>query len=309
MMIDNNLTIPVNLSRWIYANEAISWPDDVLVEVVKNPGTINILFEAPIPEIKKFFRAHERIGNSFLQKKNELQNDQSKIKKIIDEMIEGGVTIFRLGDSDYPKNLLKIKDPPIVLYHIGSLFDFSRCIAISGIRDCSPKTEEVARILARELAKEEFVIVSGLAKGVDIAAHRGALDDPKGRTIAVLANGLQKVYPACHLEVARQIVRRGALLTEKVLFPDPRPFDFIRRNRIISGISKIHIFIESSGHGGTKHQYDFAKEQGRQRLVFFGDGLPHKSKEVAKRMIKDGSMPFTNVDEAIALVRKFMPEE
>lgn len=286
-----------NISRWVFANEAVSWPSDAVQKVRARPEVLDRLFEPDGKDVSGLFGRHLKTYQAFMRKRDSL--DEKKIEMALNRMMEGGLSVFCLGGGDYPERLSTISDPPLALFHLGSLFDFKDCIAISGRRDPAKEIYDLTSKIARELCARSHVVVSGLAEGVDTAAHSGALEHPEGRTIAVMANGLQKVYPRSNTDMAQEIVRRGCLLSERILDPEPKRCDFIRRNRIISGLSKAHIIMESSGAGGTRHQFEFAMEQERPVFVYCGPGLSKGSKDAADIMVSEGAIPFSDIPDLI----------
>ncbi|MFH1245230.1 MAG: DNA-processing protein DprA [Candidatus Omnitrophota bacterium] len=174
-------------------------------------------------------------------------------------------------DADYPKNLKFIYHPPALLYIKGSILpDDSIALAIVGSRRATYYGLHNAEKLAFELASRGIVIVSGLARGIDSAAHRGALK-AGGRTIAVLGSGLNRIYPAENAGLAEQISHHGAVISE--FSPDSPPLrhNFPRRNRIISGLSLGVIVVEAAKRSGALLTANFALEQGREVFAFPGN--------------------------------------
>jgi DNA processing protein len=292
------------MSRCVFANEAVSWPKDLIHSVRERPEFLDIIFESDGKDVSGLFGKHFKTYQAFMKKKSGMGEDELLIS--LKRMIEGGLTVFCLGSEDYPERLATTADPPLALFHLGSLFELDDCIAISGTRTPSPQVAQLTRVIAKELCAKGHIVVSGLAEGVDTAAHNGALEHPAGRTIAVMANGLQKVYPLSNTDLAERIVRRGCLLSERILDPEPKKYDFIRRNRIISGLSKAHIIMESTGSGGTRHQFDLAHEQGRSIFIYNGPGLPRTSSDAAAKMILEGGKPFTDIRELFEGLEKIL---
>lgn len=175
-----------------------------------------------------------------------------------------GIHIVSIRDSLYPRLLRGISDAPPLLFVRGSVTALNRpAVAIVGTREASERGLEIATYLARVAVREEFVVVSGLARGIDSAAHRGALDGG-GVTVAVLAHGLHTVAPSSNKELAAEIEERGGtLVSEHAPGVPPRPPEFVRRNRIQSGLSLMSVVVESGVSGGAMHQANFTKEQGR----------------------------------------------
>lgn len=175
-----------------------------------------------------------------------------------------GIAIIGYCDPDYPEPLRRIPDPPAVIYARGNLGALRRRgLAVVGTRRASASGLRVAGAIAGRLAARGLSVVSGLALGIDGAAHRGAIETG-GVTVAVLAHGLDTVVPGSHTALAREILRRdGALLSEHPPRTPPRPAEFVRRNRLQSGISAGSIVVESGRAGGSIHQARFTARQGR----------------------------------------------
>ncbi|MCG8431913.1 MAG: DNA-processing protein DprA, partial [Candidatus Omnitrophica bacterium] len=175
-----------------------------------------------------------------------------------------GLRIMTLVDEDYPALLKTIYDPPAVLYVKGSLnAEDERALALVGSRRASFYGRRQAGQFAGALSRYGFTIVSGLARGIDCCAHRGALASG-GRTIAVMGSGFLHLYPAEHRELAEQISRQGAVITEYPLHTKPLPYYFPRRNRIISGLSWGVLVVEAARTSGALITADTALEQGRE---------------------------------------------
>lgn len=173
-------------------------------------------------------------------------------------------------DKNYPILLKEIHHPPIVLYAKGSLDVLLKpSVAMVGTRKPSIQGEKTAQVFARDLAAKGLVIVSGLALGIDAAAHRGALES-SGDTIAVMGTGMNHRYPKQHLDLADKISNQGLLLTEFPLECAPRPGHFPQRNRIISGLSLATLVVEAAIKSGSLITARFALEQNREVLAVPG---------------------------------------
>lgn len=175
-----------------------------------------------------------------------------------------GVRVIRLGDDEYPVPLTQIPDAPPLLYFRGELTSAdANAIGIVGSRSCTPYGKRIAATIAGGLARAGWTVVSGLARGIDGAAHRGALD-AGGRTVAVLAGGLSRIYPPEHADLADDVARSGCLVTETPMTVDPQPGMFPARNRIISGLSRAIIVVEANLRSGALITVTHATEQGRE---------------------------------------------
>jgi DNA processing protein len=177
-----------------------------------------------------------------------------------------GADVLVLDDGAYPQLLREIPDPPVTLYVRGRWAECleAPCVAVVGSRRCSTYGQNVALMLARDLASRGVTIVSGLARGIDAAAHRGALE-VGGRTVAVLGTGLDEVYPRDHRRLAAEILERGgALVTQFPLGTPPVAENFPYRNRIISGLSLGIVVVEAAENSGSLITARLALEQGRE---------------------------------------------
>ncbi len=180
-----------------------------------------------------------------------------------------------LGRSEpaFPRGLTAIFDPPIGLFVRGdvdaALLD-QPAVAVVGARSCSPYGASVARTLGRELAAAGLVVVSGLARGVDGEAHRGALE-AGGTTVAVLGCGVDRVYPAAHAELARRVSERGLIVSEYAPGVEPAPWRFPARNRIIAGLAAATVVVEARERSGALITADLALEEGREVFAVPGE--------------------------------------
>lgn len=191
-------------------------------------------------------------------------------------------TIVTLGDVRYPQALLDTEDPPLMLYLTGpehllahQPFPSDRCLAVVGSRNPTAQGAETARLFARSLHGAGLTIVSGLALGVDAAAHEGALDASvadasAAATIAVVGTGLDRVYPRKNLDLARRIAARGLLVSEYPLGTPPLAPNFPKRNRIISGLSQGTLVVEAALASGSLITARMAAEQGREVFAIPG---------------------------------------
>ena len=199
-----------------------------------------------------------------------------------------GQSIITLADGGYPPALLEIADPPSVLYVRGNPdLLHRRGIAVVGSRNATPQGIQTAESFARHLAAQGLCIVSGLALGIDAAAHRGALA-AQGETVAVIGTGADRIYPARNKELAIAIAERGAIVSEFPLGTPAVAYNFPRRNRIISGLARGVLVVEAAPESGSLITARLAAEQGRE--VFAIPGSIHSP--VARgchKLIKQGA--------------------
>jgi len=191
-------------------------------------------------------------------------------------------------DTDYPSALLAIADPPPVFYYAGRRELLNRpAIAIVGSRNATPQGLEHAEAFAAALSAAGLTIVSGLASGIDAAAHRGGLA-AVGSSVAVVGTGLDRVYPPSNRELAQRLERDGGMLSEFAMGTPPLPENFPRRNRVISGLSRGVLVVEATLNSGSLITARLAAEQGRE--VFAIPGSIHSPfSKGAHRLIRDGA--------------------
>lgn len=206
-----------------------------------------------------------------------------------------------IHDNAYPSRLRDIPSPPKELFYIGadpsSWLDRPR-VAVVGSRGVTPYGQSVTSKLAGELAEHGVVIVSGLALGVDGIAHTACLD-AGGTTVAVLAGGLDKIYPASHTQLAKRLLEQGGTILSEYEAGTPGfKQNFIARNRIVAGLSDALLITEATEKSGTLHTARFALEQGRDVLVVPGN-ITSPNSVGTNRLIKSGAVPVTCVDDIL----------
>ena len=209
-----------------------------------------------------------------------------------------GVTVVTWNEPGYPSRLKEIADPPAVLYYKGTLLPVDdRSVAIVGTRSPTTYGREAAAALSRGLAETGLTVVSGLALGIDGVAHRSALENG-GRTIAVLAGGLDRVYPKEHTGLFRQIQEQGAVVSEQPLGVRPDPRSFPRRNRLISGVSLGSVVVEAAEGSGDRWTVYHALEQDREVFCVPGSIFSPAS-DFTNRMIKEGAKLVTGISDIL----------
>lgn len=211
--------------------------------------------------------------------------------------------ILMRGDPEYPALLNEVVDAPPVLYLEGELKLLERPqIALVGSRHASHQGLSNAKAFAKELAAAGFVVTSGLALGIDGAAHQGALD-VQGHTLAVLGTGLERLYPQRHQSLARQIVEQGgALLSELPLQTPPQASNFPRRNRLISGLSLGVLVVEASLASGSLITARLAAEQGREVFAIPGS-IHHTGAKGCHQLIREGACLVESVADILDALR------
>jgi DNA processing protein len=232
--------------------------------------------------------------------------DEATIAPTLEWLSQPGNHLITLADSIYPKALLEIANPPALLYAKGQLDCLSLpCLAVVGSRNATPQGEKNAEDFAENLSRHGLCIVSGMALGIDGAAHRGALK-ANAPTIAVVGTGLDIVYPAKHRDLAHRIVNRGLIISEFPLGTPSKAQNFPRRNRIISGLSIGCLVIEANLDSGSLITARQAAEQGRE--VFAIPGSIHSP--VAKgchQLIKQGAKLVESTEDILSEIQPILP--
>ncbi|MDF2114678.1 DNA-processing protein DprA [Roseiarcaceae bacterium H3SJ34-1] len=207
-----------------------------------------------------------------------------------------GGRFIAVGEADYPAALGEIDGPPPLIAVRGDVRALARpMVAIVGSRNASAAGISFTDKLVRGLAEAGFVIASGLARGIDQSAHRASL---QSGTIAVLAGGLDKIYPAEHIALANDICARGALLSEMPIGWEPRGRDFPRRNRLVSGLALGTVVIEAARRSGSLITARFANEQGREVFAVPGSPLDPRA-EGANDLLRQGATLCTSSEDVI----------
>ena len=208
------------------------------------------------------------------------------------------VHLLRLGTPEYPKALATIFDPPHLLYVKGSLLlEDAKAVAIVGSRQCTSYGRRIAERLATGLGQKGYTVISGLARGIDAAAHRGALK-AGGRTVAVLAGGLSKIYPPEHAELAQEIQAAGALMSEAGMAMEPLAHLFPPRNRLISGVARGVIIVEAAEQSGALITARQAADQGRTVFAIPGP-VDSPASAGANTLIRQGAVLVRGVEDII----------
>jgi DNA processing protein len=211
-----------------------------------------------------------------------------------------GIGYIALGEPDYPHRLRMIDDPPPLLGVRGKIAALAQpMVAVVGSRNASAAGAKFASVIARELGAAGFVVVSGLARGIDGAAHRATL---ASGTIAVLGGGHEHIYPPEHVELAMQILASGAVVSEMPLGWEPRGRDFPRRNRLISGLSLGVVIVEAARRSGSLITARMALEQGREVFAVPGSPLDPRA-EGTNNLLKEGATLVTEAADVLAVLR------
>jgi len=254
------------------------------------------VFSAPYQEILKV----DGIGSkAALAINNFTQNALVEEKLLLTKRAKA--RLLTLEDEDYPTNLLRINNPPPVLYVKGMIKkDDQFAVAVVGSRTPSKYGELVAGSISRDLAAEGITIVSGMARGIDSISHREALYTG-GRTIAVLGSGIDIIYPPENSGLFDKIVQNGAIVTEYPISTPPDGINFPNRNRIISGLSLGVVIVEAGAKSGSLITAELAVRQGRKLFAVPGQ-IGSTGSKGTNRLIKDGATLIENADDVLKTI-------
>ncbi|MFJ7824967.1 DNA-processing protein DprA [Psychrobacillus sp. NPDC096623] len=256
----------------------------------------------------------EEISPHFLSKLFKISLERAiKLQKMFREFVETpmrqmyekhSITPILFSDPNYPKSLLDLYDPPTVIYVKGrlELLANSKKIAIIGSREATSYSAESIKVILPPLINEEYVIISGLAKGADTLAHQITMS-LGGNTIAVLGTGLFHVYPKQNLKLANEMEKNQLLLTEYPPYITPQKWNFPMRNRIISGLSKGVIITEATKKSGTVSTMEHALENGKE--IFAIPGSIHSPLSIGPHLlILEGAKPVWNGHQILEELNK-----
>jgi DNA processing protein len=281
-----------NLKYWV----ALKWVEGVgnvgFKALLEAFGTPRKVFEAPLSMIK----AVPGIGDKTAPQIRAFK-DWKKVEKELECADKTGVSIVTSQDPLYPSQLLSTYDYPAFLYVKGHLKEDDVNVAVVGSRMASTYGKFTTERLCRELVLRGITVISGLARGIDSAAHRGALSG-KGRTIAVLGCGLDVVYPPENEKLFNEISLQGALISEFPFGTPPNAPNFPARNRIISGISLGVVVVEASEKSGSLITARIALEQGREVFAVPGS-IDSSGSRGTNKLIKQGAKLIENVEDIL----------
>lgn len=259
--------IPHMIRDWVELNMTPGIGPRAAAKLLERFGSASAVYNATRSELEQLRLPPEAVDSIIAR------DLQSTAESEIEAVKRLGGDILLLDDGVYPSSLREIYDPPIVLYVKGAWSECldQPCIGVVGSRRCSTYGQNSASMLARDLAQRGVTVISGFARGIDAAAHRGALE-AGGRTVAVLGTGLDEVYPRDHAKLAAEIVASGgALVTQFPLKTPPVSENFPYRNRIISGLSLGIVVVEAAENSGSLITARLAIEQNREVFAVPGN--------------------------------------
>lgn len=270
-----------------------------LLEEFKTPYNIFLLNEI---ELRQIGYLTDKNINMLLDKKY-----REDAKRHLENIYNNNIQIITINDENYSNLLKNIYDAPIVLYAKGTIKKDEVSIGIVGSRKATSYGANVAYDMAYKLSQHGITITSGLARGIDTYAHKGALKN-NARTIAVLGCGLDIVYPYENKALYDEIIETGMIITEYLPKTRPAPYHFPARNRIISGISRGILVVEAGIKSGSLITADFALEQGRDVFAIPGN-IGYKNSEGTNALIKDGARIVTNENDILEEILGSIPNK
>jgi DNA processing protein len=255
-------------------------------------GSLRAIFESPVHHLKETPGISSKTASAIANFK-----DWDKVKGELELLKKTNVNIITYQDNLYPAKLLNVYDRPPYIYVCGTLNKDDVNIAIIGSRAASSYGKYTTERISRELALKGVTVVSGMARGIDSAAHRGALT-VHGRTIAILGSGLDVIYPPENKKLFADIIQNGAVISEFPLGTPPRSANFPARNRIISGMSYGVVIVEAGEKSGSLITARLALEQGREVFAVPGS-IDSAGSRGTNKLIKQGAKLIENTDDIL----------
>ncbi len=289
-----------DVAQWLALNQTPGLGNAALCQLLAKLGSPEAIYGASLSQLRE-------VVNDEIAQNIKHGVDIDEIAPTLDWLQKDNAHVVTLADSTYPQRLLEINNPPALLYAIGNLHWLNHpSIAIVGSRNATPQGEKNAEEFAASLCNFGLCVVSGMALGIDGAAHRGALRS-NGATIAVVGTGLDIVYPARHRDLAHHIAERGLIVSEFPLGTPSKAQNFPRRNRLISGLSLGCLVVEANIDSGSLITARLATEQGRE--VFAIPGSIHSP--LAKgchQLIKQGAKLVENTQDILEEFKNLLTE-
>lgn len=285
------MTIDATLASWLTLSQISGLGNENLRRLLRTFGSPENVFAASNSELSQIIKP-SLCQAIFLGINHEV------VAKTESWLLDLNNRVLCIGDADYPQALLNMSDPPLLLFVKGRIELLNKpALAIVGSRNASPQGLRNAEAFAQSASDSSLCIVSGLAQGIDSAAHIGGLRG-QGSSIAIVGTGLDKVYPSSNRDLAHQLAQDGAIVSEFFLGTPPLPANFPRRNRIISGLSLGCLVVEASLQSGSLITARLALEQGREVFAIPGSIHSPQSKG-CHYLIKQGAKLVEGVQEIL----------
>ncbi len=263
---------------------------------------VSDLWQMDSNELKNIGLDKKRL-NKFLKLKHKIKNFD-----ILNELQKKDINYLTIMDQNYPIKLKNIYDPPPVIYYKGELNFTLPAVAVIGSRNSTVYGRKIAFKTASSLAAKGINVISGLAKGIDSTAHKGALNVNAGITTAVLGNGFDYIYPSQNRYLYKKIEQSGLLITE--FNPDraPKAANFPRRNRIISALADLILVVEAGKKSGTMITVDYALEHGKDVMAVPAN-IDRPTSIGSNKLIKKGAAIFTSVQDILDYLKQYLRTE
>lgn len=285
------MNIDAELASWLSLSQIPGLGNENLRRLLQEFGSPSVVLAAPVAALKQIVRPAIATAISAATTDDFFAPVAAWLKDPLNHIIT-------LADSDYPQALLNIPDPPLLLYVKGRLDLLNHSsLAVVGSRNATTQGARNAEAFSQALSEADLCVVSGMAHGIDTAAHYGGLRG-KGSSIAVVGTGLDKVYPAANRDLAHQLAQNGALISEFPLGMPPLAHNFPRRNRIISGLSVGCLVVEASLQSGSLITARMALEQDREVFAIPGSIHTPQSKG-CHALIKQGAKLVENPNDVL----------
>lgn len=287
-------------------NETLIWLSSIknvnsktIDDIESYLGNLELIWEVDINEIKHKCKFSNDTANDIINHKN-----NKYIELLFDKLSKGNIKTISIKDKDYPTRLKNIYSPPKILYFKGDILEKDNLsIAIVGSRKATNYGKLVSEKFAKELSNLGITIISGMAIGIDSYAHKGALNN-NGRSIAVLGCGVDIIYPKKNMNLYNELINNGAVISEYPIGMQPFPYNFPKRNRIISGLSLGVVVIEAKDKSGSLITTEHALEQGKDVFAVPGN-INSIYSYGTNKLIKEGCKPVTDINDILEEVLEF----
>jgi len=292
-----------SLKYWLAWNKISDIGPKRFYKLLEFFGSTDAAWKAKSGEISKILNLSPKISSRLFEEKNNIIPERE-----VEVIHKNKVNVLTIEDALYPENLKTIHYPPPVLYFKGTILESDKnSISIVGSRKATYYGKMVAEKLSKDLALAGLTIISGMARGIDTAAHKGALS-VSGRTIAVLGCGIDHIYPPENRRLAQEIQESGAVISEFSLSTLPERQNFPRRNRVISGLSLGTVVVEAAEKSGALITADFALEQGREVFAIPGN-INSPLSNGSHNLIKQGAKLVENYQDILEEIHIVLPQK
>lgn len=292
-----------SLKYWLAWNKIPDIGPKRFYRLLEYFGSVEAAWQVKSGEISRVLNLSSKISSRLFEDKNNINPEQE-----LDLIYKYKVNALTIEDALYPENLKTIHYPPPVLYFKGTIIEADKnSISIVGSRKATYYGKMVAEKLSKDLALAGLTIISGMARGVDTAAHKGALS-VNGRTVAVLGCGIDYIYPPENRRLVQEIQESGAVISEFPLSTLPERQNFPRRNRIISGLSLGTVVVEAAEKSGALITADFALDQGREVFAIPGN-INSPLSNGSHNLIKQGAKLVNNYQDILEEIHIALPQK